>query len=319
MAVEPPNVDLYELLGAAPNANTDAINAAYRRTAKQFHPDATGTPASTRLMVGLNVAREWLVNPDLRARYDRERAFLWLRQPRHEPPRPSRPASQRQTWNQQSDMREWTGLGTMPATRIIRQWDPFPGSNTCPVCRPPNAGHCALGHVGGFRPRFRECGYRDALDIVPARHFWGRPYSNPEERRRHAETCPWAAGTGQHVYFFDKPNWGLPDDYKARNRVLKLDQDLVQFLAPVATEKAVREAFGASTAGCVVLAVEEGNWIASIFAGRWAYDVRVGRDANGRPVKATCNCFYTGEGVCGHALATWIVWAAGAVRPRPPR
>jgi curved DNA-binding protein CbpA len=51
-------MNLYELLGVAPNANTDAINAAYRRTAKQFHPDATGTPASTRLMVGLNIARE---------------------------------------------------------------------------------------------------------------------------------------------------------------------------------------------------------------------------------------------------------------------
>jgi len=101
-------------------------------------------------------------------------------------------------------------------------------------------------------------------------------------------------------------------------RKLTPDRELEAFLYPALGRGLIRKALDAAEAGCVVLALEESNWIASIFAGRWAYNVRVERDQDGRPARAWCDCSRV-EQPCVHAIATWIVWAAGAVASRPPR
>ena len=316
--IEPPRVNLYALLGVDPEADTATINAAYRRTAKLYHPDVTGSSESTLYMSGLNIAREWLTVPDRRAAYDLARRRLWVGRQSFAgadgASRKSEYVVRRRTWAEQTDMLEWAGLGRMPRTSHAIPEDPFPGAG-CPVCRgrPP---HCALGHVGAYRPRFRDRSYESPLDVVPEEHMWGHEYQSASARRAHAQRCPWAAGGGQKPDYFATPNWDLPPHYEARGRQMDIDPELISLLSSVVPAKVARAAFASATAGCIVIAVEEGNWLASVFAGRWAYDVRVERDQAGLLIASSCNCLR--ESPCVHAIATWIVWAAGAVRPRPP-
>jgi hypothetical protein len=62
---------LYALLGAAPDASSDALRAAYRRRAAALHPDrAEGDTAAHAAMVALNAAWAVLSDPDRRAGYD---------------------------------------------------------------------------------------------------------------------------------------------------------------------------------------------------------------------------------------------------------
>jgi curved DNA-binding protein CbpA len=67
-----PRFDLYGELEVAPTASVGAIESAYRTLVKQHHPDiAAGDDARIKR---LNLAREWLVDPVLRRRYDASRA-----------------------------------------------------------------------------------------------------------------------------------------------------------------------------------------------------------------------------------------------------
>ena len=61
----------YEVLGVSAGATTDEVRAAYRRAARDHHPDAGGDPAR---MTDLNVAWHVLGDPVRRAAYDRELA-----------------------------------------------------------------------------------------------------------------------------------------------------------------------------------------------------------------------------------------------------
>jgi curved DNA-binding protein CbpA len=67
----PPD-DLYARLELPVDASYEAIEIAWRALLKQHHPDVAG-PAADQLAKRINVAHDWLSNPELRARYDRER------------------------------------------------------------------------------------------------------------------------------------------------------------------------------------------------------------------------------------------------------
>src|SRR5215211_7311399 len=67
----PPD-DLYARLELPVDASYEAIEIAWRALLKQHHPDVAG-PAADALAKRINVAHDWLSDPDLRARYDRER------------------------------------------------------------------------------------------------------------------------------------------------------------------------------------------------------------------------------------------------------
>lgn len=63
--------DYYALLEVAPDATADDIKRAYRRLARQLHPDTNDDPAAESRFKEVAVAYEVLSDPEKRQRYDR--------------------------------------------------------------------------------------------------------------------------------------------------------------------------------------------------------------------------------------------------------
>lgn len=65
--------DPYRILGVSPDASEEEIKRAYRKLAKQYHPDLNpGNAEAARKMQEINAAYEQLQNPKARnAAYDR--------------------------------------------------------------------------------------------------------------------------------------------------------------------------------------------------------------------------------------------------------
>src|SRR5215211_7447250 len=63
--------DYYTLLGVTRDASADDIKRAYRRLAREYHPDRNPDPAARERMTEINRAYEVLSDADRRARYDR--------------------------------------------------------------------------------------------------------------------------------------------------------------------------------------------------------------------------------------------------------
>jgi hypothetical protein len=66
-----PSDDLYARLEVPANATFETIEIAWRALLKRHHPDVAGADA-LEVAKRINVAHDWLSNPELRERYDRE-------------------------------------------------------------------------------------------------------------------------------------------------------------------------------------------------------------------------------------------------------
>jgi len=63
--------DYYDVLGVSRNADTSEIKSAFRRLARQYHPDVSQEAGAEEKFKELNAAYEVLSNDEKRARYDR--------------------------------------------------------------------------------------------------------------------------------------------------------------------------------------------------------------------------------------------------------
>ncbi len=95
-----PSDDLYARLELPTDATPEAIELAWRALLRRHHPDVAG-PTGLEHAKRINVAHDWLSDPDLRVRYDRERGV-----------RGGPAARRRSTWRDPRD--------DGPATRVAR-------------------------------------------------------------------------------------------------------------------------------------------------------------------------------------------------------
>src|SRR5437588_12075820 len=62
--------DYYKTLGVPKNASADDIKKAYRKLARQHHPDVNRKPEAEKKFKEINEANEVLSDPEKRKRYD---------------------------------------------------------------------------------------------------------------------------------------------------------------------------------------------------------------------------------------------------------
>ena len=124
--------DFYELLGVDPGATTAQIKSAYRKLAKQCHPDVNDSPDSAEKFREITAAYDTLIDPDRRRRYDRLHGVFTGDKTSGKGDRQSGNASSgNRTRNQD---RSANGNGSQAASRIlkvledtwleIRRWHP---------------------------------------------------------------------------------------------------------------------------------------------------------------------------------------------------
>ena len=65
-----PNKDYYQTLGVDKNASADDIRRAYRKLAKQYHPDVNKEPGAEEKFKEINEAYDVLGDEQKKARYD---------------------------------------------------------------------------------------------------------------------------------------------------------------------------------------------------------------------------------------------------------
>ena len=110
--------DFYALLGVPPDATTAQIKSAYRKLAKQYHPDVNNSPDAAERFREITEAYDTLTDPDRRRRYDRLHGTRTDHQARaeHRPETPV-PATGHAPTNGSAN-----GNGSQVASRSSKSW-----------------------------------------------------------------------------------------------------------------------------------------------------------------------------------------------------
>ena len=140
------NGDCYSILGVPAAATTEEIRAAYRRLARQYHPDLNAGPEAEARMKEINHAYATLSDPQRRRHYDiygvsaspapepTRRSAQNGRQPNT--PRPSRPHAYAPLSPQRGEDIESALLITLREARQgMRKVFPVTRTETCQRCR----------------------------------------------------------------------------------------------------------------------------------------------------------------------------------------
>jgi hypothetical protein len=116
--MQPPDFDPFELLGVDASADAATIDKAYKARIRFVHPDIAGI-AGLDETKRLNVAREWLLDPELRAQLPKPTPAWWSRT--RKPPPPPPPPPPHPSWDQ------GTAPPAQPPPPPRPQWtyDPF--------------------------------------------------------------------------------------------------------------------------------------------------------------------------------------------------
>jgi curved DNA-binding protein CbpA len=168
--------DPYRMLGVAPGASLNEIRSAYRRLAKQYHPDAAGERALPRFLA-IQAAYEQLVDGEGRLRSTRRGGTA----------RTTRSAGGAEPWR--ADPARARASRDAWRARWARTEPAGQGSTGEPRGRGP-AGEAAAGPAKGA-PRGSEAGSDES------RSPGGRP---PGERRHHARSGHRRATPGSTTY-----------------------------------------------------------------------------------------------------------------------
>jgi hypothetical protein len=307
-----PAFDIYLELGLDPTADRGQIRAAYRRAAKEAHPDVSDMAGSTARMARINAARDVLLDQDRRAEYDRQHGLL-SRAPTRAPRTPGSrtPGPRTGTRRRAGTAAAAEGAADPPKEARARRGPPIAECPVCPSPDPAPFGHCALGHAE-MAPRF---GGPRRFRLDPIEHGSGDPFATARAAREHARSCSWFAGTraggGRPIVL---AGWGGHAEFPAVGRIrqrdgVALDPEVVAVLSAYADEAAVRDALAYAVAGRVVLLARYGDRVRSIVCGRHAYAVEltVGASGSGAPSRASCTC-PSWRPACKHVLSTWLVW-----------
>ena len=82
-------IDYYAILGVGPDASDEAIRAAFKKLARQYHPDLYKGEDANERMSALLQAYKTLNNPQTRREYDRRRSEHVLEEPGRRAPFPT--------------------------------------------------------------------------------------------------------------------------------------------------------------------------------------------------------------------------------------
>ena len=213
-----PADDLYARLEISVDASPEVIEVAWRSLLRQHHPDIAG-PDGLERSKRINVAHDWLSDPELRSRYDRERGLRRSiredggRDPRSERDAP-RPVQPRPADPAEALARFLDRVARLDPDEIDRLAcaDPTPIAFGATIVRflPPDrlaaleameaAVEARLDPVAAARPGVRDAVEGYATELVLGT-FLDEMLSEPfRERARERLTRGWDAAIGQPRY-----------------------------------------------------------------------------------------------------------------------
>jgi hypothetical protein len=153
---------LYEILQVDRRAEPEIVEAAYRRLARKYHPDVSGSDAAGRRMTEINAAYEVLRDPLRRAAYDRElqgRAGSGAQQEAPEPAARREPAPAPGPWSAHGPASGLLGCRQHPRAIAVGRCDTC-GAGLCGPCfdrfDPPGCPSCILAWASERRWELRR-------------------------------------------------------------------------------------------------------------------------------------------------------------------
>lgn len=116
------SLNYYQTLGVDQTATTEQIKSAYKKMASKFHPDVMPGLNTTDMMSALNEARDTLLDPERRRRYDEELASPQGPSSSYESERETPPQPESSTFGYQYVRPQSKIIYEPPAAGLLARW-----------------------------------------------------------------------------------------------------------------------------------------------------------------------------------------------------